>query len=275
MFTKQFVLFTVACLIATVGQSQGLYVRASGAYQLGTRQGNVLAPFTNVLSLDSGFKPLIEVDENGVGYVQDSYGQGFQASLGVGYLFTENIGVDLALGYLFGSEQESKSEGGGYEYITRYSFNMLGISPSVVLRAPLGENFAICYRSGIIFGLVPELEITENHKIFSSSEINTNSEIQGSMSVGFQMAAGVEIGLSEKIVLTGELTYTAINFLPEEGEITKYEVDGVDQIQFLEESERKPKYSEYLSNSTDDLPAFPVSAASFSFGVGLKYSFGK
>jgi hypothetical protein len=254
--------------------AQGLYVKAHGSFQIGAAEGNMLAAPQDFLS-DEGFYPLLEGDLNGsVKYAQGSYGEGVYAGIGVGYMFNEYVGIELGIGNLFGSDQDYVITSGADAFTTTNSFKVLGITPSIVLNAPLGDKLSLSSRFGAFVGVSPELEQTWGYSGFSQAEILTENATEGTVGIGFQTALGLEYALSDVLALSFDLTYTGLNFEPENGSITKFTVDGVDQLDDLNSDFRNYTYGEF-EGPTNQLPSFKVSASSLGFGLGLKYRFGK
>lgn len=273
---------------AASASAQGLYVRASGSYQIGAAKGAVLSttnPFSATAQLSEdwywgieGASPLQEGDYNSgeLSPVNDSYGAGVYAGIGIGYMLNEYIGFELGVGYLFGSERDSRVDFAPDYEDNRYSFNMLGVTPSLVLKAPLSDNLALTARNGVFVGLSPQLTVTNEYSGFSFNDFSHETEIEGSMELGFQSSLGLSYNLSSALALSFDITYTGVRFTPETGTVTAFTVDGVDQLNnFLSPNERSFSYVETYDGTSGELPSFQVSASSLGFGLSLQYTFGQ
>lgn len=272
---KKLTFLLAFCAVALGAQAQGLYVKAHGSYQIGANESNLLASTQD--GVFNGNDPLLEGDLFGSNsYAQGSYGEGVYAGVGIGYMFNEYVGIELGIGNLFGSDLENTLTNGSDAFVTTTNFSVLGITPSLVLNAPLSDKLSLVSRTGAFIGVSPELEMSLNYSGFSVQEREVETTVEGTVGIGFQTALGLEYALSDALALSFDLTYTGLNFEPENGSVSKYTVDGVDEISTLEPEELNYTYGEVNQfTSSDEVPKFKVSASSLGFGLGLKYRFGK
>lgn len=82
--------------------------------------------------------------------------------------------------------------------------------------------------------------LVSSFKTTSTGEKNTKD--YGGIALGIKAAVGVEYPLTKFISIFGEIQARAISFSPKHGKVTKYTVDGVDQLSTLSTKQSKWDY---------------------------------
>jgi len=119
--------------------------------------------------------------------------------------------------------------------------------------------------------------------LFKASQTGTmKTRDYGGISLGIKADAGVEFPLSKLISLFGQIQADQFSFSPKHGKVTKYTVEGADQMSSLTTSQSKWDYVKSINNH-DPTPADEASKrlrVTHSFDnvglvVGVKFKFGK
>lgn len=157
--------------------------------------------------------------------IYGSYGQGFNAALKLGYMFSDNLGVELGTSYLIGStltrvktptlNMEAKSSN-------------LRLAPQLVAKLDNG----LYSRFGFIVPVIGKTVIDLKDTDFSGLGVTQEAtvEAKGAFSLGFIGAVGYGYALSESMDLFCELEYIGLEIKAKESKITKMEVGGQDQL---------------------------------------------
>jgi outer membrane protein W len=274
-------------LFATQAYSQ-LYVSAGGGY------GFSMAPNSSFSGTEYTRNPsgtgTVETYKisNGTG----SFGRGLQFGATVGYMFSENIGAELNVGYLLGSkitstDNELKNNGDTYSSTATTSGNMLRLTPA--LRFSVGKDKLKPYmRVGLVIGVGNKISTTFSSTDFHSSGGYTNTDqsemaVTGGVSMGFAAGVGVKYMFSEKVGIFAELGMISQAWAPSKSVLTKSTTNGVDNLPFLTTSQKETDYStSYTTSSNTFSPGLPSTAlkqytpfSSIGVNVGVHLSFGK
>ncbi len=137
--------------------------------------------------------------------------------------------------------------------------------------------------TGIIFGISPSA--TEEYKL--SDGTNTTDQITtysgGGLQVGFHGALGLSYTVTNMLSIFGEITTTLQNWVPAEGLVTTYNVNGVDQLNQLPTYQKQTNYvssgsfnNTYKPGSPDQEPQIhlPFSSVGITIGVIINFTGG-
>jgi hypothetical protein len=230
-----------------------------------------------------------------------SLGKGFNFGGSIGYMFNENMGVDLGISYLKGAKTFGGVEGydrqiqsNGDVYLTQtndtnfmYS-KMIRLSPSFVLTTSRFEKFNPYTRLGIVFGFGSIYSERNTQELYYTgvtlqhSRTSTLKEtFDGGVAFGINAAAGFGYDFSEKFKITCEVNYMGMSYSPEKSYLTELKSDDND---VLDQVTVKDKETEYLDSFTytsfsspSDEPkqeekiTRPLNSIGINFGI--KYSF--
>ena len=278
----------MSTLFATQSYSQGLYVSAGGGY------GFSMAPNSSFSAIDytrnpsgSGTVETYKIS-NGTG----SFGRGLQFGATVGYMFSENIGAELNVGYLVGSkitntDTELKNNGDTYSSIATASGNMLRLTPA--LRFSLGKDKLKPYmRVGLVIGVGNKIVSKYSSTNFDVSNGKTNIDqsemaITGGVSMGFAAGIGVNYMFSDKVGIFAELGIISQAWAPSKSVLTSSTSNGADNLQFMTTSQKETDYvNSYTTTSGTFSPGTPSTQlkqytpfSSVGINVGVHLAFGK
>lgn len=274
----QLAMLFIAVFIGANTFAQGLYVNAGAGYGFPAACYLMEEDYTfNSTGADATWDYEI-VKGSG------SFGKGIQPGIIIGYMFNKNIGAELGVSYLLGGKIESKDE--YHDFIgteireTMLKGTMLRFTPA--LKMTVGDGNVKPYmRAGLVIGALGKIKVTETETEtgeYASGNEEREYEYKGGISLGFSGALGADFMLSDNIGLFAELGVITQSWAPKKGELTKYEVDGVDKLGEMDtydkEIEFVDSYSESSGSVDENSPMkrlkmyFPFS--SFSINVGIR-----
>lgn len=284
---------TTLILLATLGtaqlQAQKVYVDVNVGYAL---------PLKGDLGDESSVSNYSSNDQTGASSysttytsVNSSLGKGLNFGGSVGYMFNENLGFELGLNYIIGSEFKIEDiENNSYTDITgttynttdKYTYsissNMFQIAPTLVLSTGF-DKFTPYAKMGFVMGfgkIISEQEYTSTN--YGTS--NFNSESSGGMGLGFSGSIGAQYALNERISLFSEMKFMSFSYAPKKSITTEYTQDGIDQLPGMTTSQKETEFlKEYTEDSTinDNEPSkttkFYAPYNNIGLNFGVKFSF--
>ena len=271
---KKNLLFVVAIFLATTMSAQ-LYVGAKLGYGLGANKyeaGTIMTD--NSQSIEWG-----------------SMGQGLQLGAKVGYFFSDNLGFELGIDYFMSAEgvigdvELTMAPGMVYSNDVTAKSNQLRLVPQLVMKSDMG----VYSRFGIIVPVMGKTVVTKKEVTpgASTTTADVEMEFKGKFSIGFAGALGYEYALSDNLNLFGELQYTGLTIRGSSSEVTKYSVNGADQLPgmttiqkettFVDELDASSNNGSYntspdASKPLDDLRSSTV-YSSYGFNIGVNFAF--
>jgi hypothetical protein len=216
--------------------------------------------------------------------VKARLGSGIPFEVAGGFKFNEHFAVELGIDYNYGFSTKINNVLNGDNTKITVSASTLSVSPSfvgqfrinqVIPYVRVGPEIAVVnnYKT-LIIGLV------SNFKATSTGEKDTRD--YGGIALGIKAAAGVEVPLTRIISVYGEIQARAISFSPKHGKVTKYTVDGADQMSTLSTKQSKWDYVKsvsYPDQITNDQPnqflKVTHAVSNVGIAVGVKVNFGK
>lgn len=236
----------------------------------------------------------LEVNGSTFTNVYGTTGEGFNAGLGLGYMFNQNIGIEADFIY-FNSSDEVINNTPNLEQ-TRYS-RQLRVAPAIVVTAS-GEGVVPYARFGV---LIPVSGTTYDDVITTdepgSFEVQTpvgpvtlpgttdataELETRGEITVGFVSNLGISYGISEKAALFTELELTTLSIRGRETEVVSYNgtatiqtpLGAVEEDIELSDLPEDRRLREYDDDSNDPDLLRPVSNFnSLGINIGVRFSF--
>jgi hypothetical protein len=210
-------------------------------------------------------------------------GRGFDADVGAGYMFTRNIGAELDVNSFFGlpiklTKNNYYSEGAGQTLTEQYSGTLLQLTPSFVL--DLGLDKVDPYaRFGLSIGVFPQILYKETD-VSVTATTSYVGKYMGNVPLGYSAAAGVKYKLDNHFSLFGEFDCNGLNYSPTKYKLTKYTVNGMDELSTLSTRDKEIDFvKSYDASQTisSDSPnkqlrqSFPFS--NFEINIGAQYRF--
>ena len=254
--------------------AQGLFLKAGGTLALGW-------PWT--YSANEAYNQF-EMSTTGteVTSKNTNFGLGFSPSISSGYMFNQNIGAELGIGYQIGINRKHENTlinpttYQTYKAETRLKCSWMWVNPQLVI-ATSNTAFSPYGRVGVVFGFAPKMVVlVENVDDLGVRK----TEISGGMPWGLNAAFGLNYKLKNKFSLFGEFEMLQMNYSPETSAITEYKsATGVDVLASLNEKSKKTQFTDRWS-STDIANDQPNKAAkinlplsSFKINVGIRFNF--
>ena len=223
-----------------------------------------------------------KIDGNTTTNIYGSYGQGFNTTLKAGFMFNDNMGVELGVSYLFGATQTKDDH---KDYLEEAKSNGLRLIPSLVYKLDNG----FYGRFGVIVPVMGSTVITAVDDDFMGMGIKKETEMEthGSFSIGFAGAIGYEYALSDNLNLFGEVEYIGMSIKSGSATFTKYDVGGKDQLGAMTTSQKEYTFLDEVDNSSDNTPSNPnydaskatvtmrqkAPFSSFGLNIGVTYAF--
>lgn len=197
--------------------------------------------------------------------VNGSYSSGFSASLTIGYPINEIIGIEINGQYIHGKKYRttSISEDIIDDEVVFFSrgkatsrANVMLISPSLVLTAP-GNKLRPYISGGVVFAIAKlenEHTTTSNDLEFEPAKFIVHEKHTGGISIGLRGCVGMDFKFTESLSLFSEISFNSISHYPKEKEITKYEVDGQNLLETMDEHTKRTVFVKKVINDTRNDP---------------------
>jgi hypothetical protein len=253
---------------------QNWYSGINGGYSFGLPSQNI----TSNINIGS--------NQTSNSVVKGSFGQGASIDAYLGYWLKNHIGIELGLSYL-----QSSSFKGSYSQDTVFkqdltiSANMLRAAPA--LRLTLGEEDSktnLFLKVGFVTRLAGK--ITNETTVFDIQS-NTTTISETKYSKGFSFGAMAGIGFCYKIKpqlkIFSELSFISQSWAPKNGDVVKYTVNGVDQMDVLNSGNKHihfvDSYNAVNTAQSTSVPSQELKQYHNFSSVGLKlgvlFAFGK
>jgi len=207
--------------------------------------------------------------------IYGSYGQGFNTTLKLGFMFNDNMGLELGVSYLFGASQTVLKS--GTELIEAKS-DGLRLMPQLVYRLDNG----FYGRFGVIIPVLGKTTVTGHDDNGFGPGVKTEfvRETHGSFSIGFAGAIGYNYTLSDNMNLFCELEYIGLSIKSSTATVTQYDVNGTSILDKLPTSSKEIEYVDEIDTSTipDSTKASQqlkqkAPFSSFGLNVGITMTF--
>jgi outer membrane protein W len=203
---KTIISFAFICILAVTVHAQGLYI--GGGLGYGMRAGGT------VFGLDDHADGSSTV-------VKGSYGAGLIPNIGIGYLFTRNVGVELGAGYLIGHKRTVSDDFGNSMGDTDFSANSFYLTPSIVFRGATEEGSVLVPygKIGMFLGLANHGTVFSHTDNYNGSGQLTNMnetkfETKGGLATGLSSTLGLDFMVSDKFSIYGELNGRLASYAP-------------------------------------------------------------
>jgi hypothetical protein len=236
--------------------AQGFYVTVNGGYGLGAATQILDVTYNN-----TGSTGAYEV-------VPGSFGEGFKFGGSAGYMFNENLGVEVVLSYWLGKRFEASLQTSTFsEAINRRGSGFVA-NPSIVLSSDM-KGLHPYARIGVVLGI---LRISEDFTYNDpGSTYKYTEEENGGLAFGYAGALGVAVPTGGLVDLFAELDIHAFTYSPHQVEVAGYTVNGMNQLETLSSRVREFKES-FTEGMTNVIPAVrrPFSSVGVVVGARIK-----
>jgi outer membrane protein W len=281
----QFAIVIISIILATKAYGQkGLYLNVGGGYGICIAANSGAASFSEIRRNGSNTYEI----SNGSG----SFGKGVQFGATAGFMFSENIGAELNVGYLVGTKStyinnDITRTPDFYLYENKMSGNMLRLTPA--LKFSVGKDKLKPYmRLGLVIGLAGKIKSVET---YSSNVTPLNlvyvtiaeSSMTGGVSLGLSAGLGVNYKLNDKLGIFAEIAFISQSWAPNKSLLTKYTENGVDKLGSMTTNQKETIYlNSYTEVSGANNPSVPAQAlktampfSSIGLNIGVQLSIGK
>jgi hypothetical protein len=282
---KPLVLFIGSFFLLASVQAQQLYVKAGLGYGI-PQAGQTIDGSGN---LYSGY--VSQVATTGYSYAEYkmnkvSFSAGMQSLVGAGIMFNKNIGVELdALACVAGKKIAYTTDGtydaGGYDKrnVSQKSKLPVFVCPALVLQT--GDKLKLYARGGLALPVNNKIVIDariESRESLPNAPVNfvtINQEIKTRFAVGFAGAMGVKYKLSKMLSVWGEAGLLSISLYTKKATLTKYEVNGFDNLALMKEEQKINNFAfdnNFVGTGNNTSPAYaiPYSNLNITAGVSLE-----
>ena len=259
-FRKTSLLTVVICtLFAYKGWAQkGAFVTVNAGY--GFRLGSQTSFDANYSSNNSSSKSE---------QVYMSLGKGFNFGGSIGYMFNQNLGVELGVTYLIGaettfSEKENYSSGSYtsmYNYTTSISAKMLQFKPTLIFCTGLGKikpyaKFGAVLGKGAIYGESAYKSSYYDPYYGGDTYKSTHKmKLNGGLAFGVNAAMGVTFPIGSRVQMFSEITMINMSYAPTKGELTEATQDGTNVLPDIPVRYKKTEFVDSYTYSYSSSPS--------------------
>ncbi len=246
----------ILCLIfgSNIGLTQGLYVTASAGY-----------------GLTAGTQ-VIDVNYNNTGstgtydVVSGSFGEGFKFGASAGYMFNQNLGIELGLSYWLGKSFDGSIHSSLFN--VDESRRGLGFvaTPSIVLSATM-KPITPYARMGVVLGIM-KIRAEYRYEGPGPTDVETFEE-NGGFAFGYAGALGMVVPTGWVVDFFAEASFQAFTFSPSQSEVTAYTVNGINQLESLPNKVKDFK-DNFADGESNALPAVRRPFSSIGMVVGAR-----
>jgi hypothetical protein len=283
---KTILIILAFSLLSAVDYAQEFYLRGGLGYafpQAGQTVFNTPIPYYEFPSAYSGSRNFNTSGAQTYNIKSSSFSSGVQMVLGLGYMFTKNIGIQLDGGIgvspaksTFNDENVPVSFVGGgtvnYDITTtQRAKTPFFLMPSLVLQTG-GDKLNAYTRFGIALPL--NTKITQEQTFTNAPGTGAivvddfTWQIKNSFSLGFTAAAGVKYKLNDAVSIWGELSLLSMSVYTKEQDLTQWTESGIGSVPLSQYgSPQNIKFSKTATVDTN-YASFPTYAQPFS-NVGI------
>lgn len=264
--------------------SQGIYLRAGTGYGLPVATSTIGEAYQHTYDPANINNP----NSYSTKIVSASYGAGMNFNFAVGYKFNENFIFDLNVQYLLGSKFETSENYvdmnfPGTETTTNTtSAKGFMFNPAFIFSAGFGKA-APYGRFGLV---VSSPTITDNESYYynldGESQYDKIWVYNKGIALGYSAAVGMNWKLTDMFDIYTEVNFISLTYYPTEGEMTKYDYNGFDQLPNLYVSQKQINFektydpqatTDFSQPATQAIKSYAFSSASVE--VGLRFTIWK
>ena len=216
-----------------------------------------------------------------------SFSTGVHGVLGVGYMFSDHVGVQLdgdaglsTKKYTFSIDNVSVGGVPSNVDIVQRAKGPFVVIPSLVLQTG-GEKINLYTRVGVALPLSTKIvqdQILTNLPGNGAVEVDDFTlNIKNSFSLGFSAAAGVQYKLSEKLSLWGEISMLSMSVYIKEADLTAVTANGQSVALSQVSGAQVVKYSKnaIVDSNGAQQPTYSQPFSNVGIQVGIKFTLGE
>lgn len=286
MKKQLFLLGFMICSMTMIGQTEkkeSWYFKLGGSYFMQT----AATEFPTVGGQAALSKVFVGGNLISEESITGSFGEGFRTGAGVGYRFTDRLGVEMGINY-YNSNDKTMVKRIDDGLVTLRSVGQItafDLAPAIVLFLGEVKGFETYSKVGVIVPVHGDLTIKTNAVVAPGVNVFSKDVIKPNPTLGFQAALGTSYKLAKNLSAFAELEYRNFTVHGKDKETTEFTVNGTDRLNTRTTAQIHSNYSDRLdSNSnnsqfntidstrpTDELSSY-VGISGLGLTLGMKYS---
>jgi hypothetical protein len=270
----------ILSFIAITGWSQGFFIRTGLGYAI-PHAGQTIdgsgTPYNGSL--------------NNSTYLQNynvkpaSFSAGLQGMAGIGYMFSENAGMqlDASVGllttkYTFSIDNITINSIPSKVSVVQQSFKPIIFTPSLVLQTG-GKKIDLYTRVGVALPLntriVQDIIVTNAPGTGATTERDFTMQLKSSFSLGFAAAAGIHYKLNRVMSIWGEFSFLSLSVYIKESELIGFSENGQQYSLSAISGPQTITYSKTAAVDTNEttLPTYSQPFSNVGFNLGISFTF--
>ena len=271
MKTKSTILLLLLTVISVYSQQLYFGVQAGANMGVAKQRVNTYFYYTNEVP----FLNFAE-GENGETYLENvpvSFASGLGISAHIGYM-QGNYGIEISSAFVRGLSQVATTQYRGSEATYEVMSRNMSFKPVLVYKTDTTKLAFLCK-----LGAIVSTSSITNHMYSEDNNItNSTKEMEsvqtGKWQVGGYMAIGVEYRVVKGLLFKALIDFTMVSFKPTQSKLTKYEINGDDQMMLISEKNQIITFSDKVktnNNSQNEQLAPQYNLTSIGFNLGVYY----
>ncbi len=212
-----------------------------------------------------------------------SFSAGLQGAIGIGYMFSEHVGVQLDMNvglstkkYTF--SQDSVEIGGvlnNYS-VVQQAKSPVFLIPSLVLQTGDENKVNLYSRFGIVLPMkttITQDQVEVNLPGTGTPEaLDFTVQIKNSFALGFSAAVGVKYKVSDRLSIFGEASLLSMSVYVKEADLTSFSYNGQNQSLSYVSGPQTIKYSKNTAVDSADQVTYAQPFSNIGIKVGVTYN---
>lgn len=256
----------------------GFYVSLQGGYNFALGKQNV--GFFGVDTWENGMvNYMSQTGTDSAEFIPVSLGKGGNVGVNLGYMVSENMGMELGFNYLLGSKyQTTQRNTSGTDIVNQTLYgNMFQLSPTAVFRTGSFHNIRHYAKVGLLVGLGSKVTYEEN-QVVNGDQYFAKQELTGGVPLGLTGALGMEYAVNSRVSIFGEVKGNSLTYRPEDGKYVTLTENGADYSQYLTTSQKEIVFTDNINtednaNNPSQYPKISIPFSSIGLNVGMRFTF--
>ena len=286
MKKQLFLLGFAVCSMTMVGQTEkkeSWYFKLGGSYftQTAATEFPTVGGQAALSKVYVGGKLVSEESVTG------SFGEGFRTGAGVGYRFTDRLGVEMGINYYNSTDKTMvKRIDDGVETLKSVGqITAFDLAPAIVLFLGEVKGFETYSKVGVIVPIHGDLTIKTNAVVAPGVTVFSKDVVKPNPTLGFQAALGTSYKLAKNLSAFAELEYRNFTVHGKDKETTEFTINGTDRLSTRNTYQVYSNYTDRLDGNSnnsqfnavdtskpmDELSSY-VGISGLGLTLGVKYS---
>ncbi len=271
----------VLSLAASTSFGQGFYFRGGLGYafaQAGSSTDGTGQPYNGT---QNNTNSLTTYNLKGA-----SFSAGVQGNLGVGYLFSDHVGVQLDAGFGLSTKKYTYNANNvtvngvlSNVSIVQQAKTPVVMMPSLVIQSG-GDKINLYSRLGIALPLntkITEDQIITNAPGTGATEVDDFTfKVKNYFSLGFSAAAGLQYKVNDKVSIWGEVSILSLSAYIKEADLTAVTANGQSVSLTQVSGNQTIKYSKTanVDSTYSTQPSYSQPFSNVGINVGISFNLG-